>query len=605
MGDPSILNRERLPVLYDHKGSVTNPFVERFQKFDDPRMELIDIFDSNLTFAAHNLLRWKDGPLDLAPFQAVILDQLWNKTFPIFLASRGAGKSWLLAVYCILRALMVPGSKIVIVSSSFRQSKIIFDYCKQIHDFSPIVQQAVTKIYTPNDSCLMEINGGTSTILALPLGNGEKIRGIRSTDIIADEFASISEEIFQVVVRGFAAVSADPVKQAKQIQIEDELIAKGVMKDSDRKRIRSNKIVYSGTASYQFNHYYKLYTIHKAIIESKFIGDARTINSSFSLDQDTKIEGHLDYRDYSIVQLPYTALPRGFMDDKQINQAYATMPRALFQMEYECQFPTDSDGFFKRSSINAATPGLNDGGVAFGVEMYGHDNFEYVMGVDPARKTDNFAISILKLIPGQGTKNVYCWTMNNKSFVTCVQKIRELMSRFKIVRIAMDAGGGGYAVEDLLQNKEVFSRGEQPVWRFDDEEHQRFDGHHILEMVNFAASWLAEANYGLAADIEHKRLLFPYSAKDTKSDDVEEDLIWDEMAEQIKEMCMIVVKPTKTGVQHFDLPDLPSSSQMAIKIEQRKDRYSALLLAAHAARHYVEEGQKTFTPLCGDWLDNF
>jgi hypothetical protein len=602
VGDPSILNKERLQVMYEHKGSVINPFIERFNKFDDPKMELADIFENNLTFAAYNLLKWKDGPMDLAPFQGVILEQLWNKTFPLFLASRGAGKSWLLAVYCILKAIMVPGSKIVIVASSFRQSKIIFDYCKQIHDYSPIVQQAVSKIHMPNDSCLMEINGGTSTIMAIPLGNGDKIRGIRSTDIIADEFASIPEEIFQVVVRGFAAVSADPVKQAKQIQIEDELIAKGVIKESDRKRIRSNKIVYSGTASYQFNHFYKLYTIHKAIIENRFIGDAKTINKSFNLDDEAKVDGHLDYRDYTIVQLPYTALPRGFMDEKQINQAFATMPKALFQMEYECQFPTDSDGFFKRSAINAATPGLKDDGAPFSVELRGQDNFEYVMGIDPARKTDNFAISILKLLPGKGAKNVYCWTMNNKSFVTCVQKIRELMSRFKIVRIAMDAGGGGYAVEDLLQNKELFSAGDTPVWRFDDDEQARFEGQHILEMVNFAASWLAESNYGLAADIEHKRLLFPFSTTDTKSDDIDEELIWEEIDEQIKEMCMIVVKPTKTGVQHFDLPDLPNSSQMSIKIEQRKDRYSALLLAAHAARTYVEQGQKTFSPLPGDWL---
>ena len=73
--------------------------------------------------------------------------------------------------------------------------------------------------------------------------------------------------------------------------------------------------------------------------------------------------------------------------------------------------------------------------------------------------------------------------------------------------------------------------------------------------------------------------------------------------EQINEMCKIVVTPTKTGVQHFDIPDLPSSQQGHLKSYQRKDRYSALLLSAHAARKYLEEGQKTIVPNIGGWVE--
>jgi hypothetical protein len=76
------------------------------------------------------------------------------------------------------------------------------------------------------------------------------------------------------------------------------------------------------------------------------------------------------------------------------------------------------------------------------------------------------------------------------------------------------------------------------------------------------------------------------------------------MDEQVKETCMIVVTPTKTGVQHFDIPELPASQQGTLKTYQRKDRYSALLLAAHGARAYFSEGQKTILPSCGGWVDN-
>lgn len=602
MGDPAILNQPRLPIRYDYNDRIVNPFIDRFGKFDNAHFELIDIFDNNLTFAVHNLMRWKGEPLRLAPFQSVVLQTLWDKTFPILLMTRGGGKTFMLAVYALLRALMVPGSKIVIVAASFRQSKLVFDYIKQIHDYSPIVQQAVTKIHQPNDQSLMVVGPGLSTIRALPLGNGEKIRGIRATDIITDEFASIPEEIFQVVVRGFAAVAADPIQAAEQLQMEDELIKQGLMREEDRKGLGGNKIVYAGTASYQFNHYFKLYQVHRAIIESKFVGDAKSINAEFQNDDDVVLEGYLDYRDYAIIQVPYTGLPRGFMDEKQINQAFATMPKALFQMEYECQFPSDSDGFFKRSTIDDATPGPDEGG--FGIELAGDRNYEYVMGIDPARKTDNFAISILKIYPGKGVRNVYCWTMNNKNFVVCTRKIRELMSRFNVVRIAMDVGGGGLSVEDLLQNVEVIA-GDIPVWRYDDEEHARFEGIHILDMVNFVPSWIRDANYGLAADIEHKRLLFPHRDKATVTDDPEEDEVWAEISEQIIEMCMIVVSTTKTGVEHFDLPEIPTTEKQTISITRRKDRYSALLLAAYAARTYITEGQKTFIPEPGGWMESF
>jgi len=53
-------------------------------------------------------------PLQLLPFQQVMLDMLWNKKFPMILATRGAGKTFMLAVYALLKALLVPGSKIVI-----------------------------------------------------------------------------------------------------------------------------------------------------------------------------------------------------------------------------------------------------------------------------------------------------------------------------------------------------------------------------------------------------------------------------------------------------------------------------------------------------------
>jgi len=606
----------RLPIIYPvpRDVQIINAFHDRSGKFDNPYFEFVDVLLNNLSFACHTLLRWQDRPLILAPFQSVILETLWHKTFPILLASRGAGKTFMLAVYAALRAMLTPGSKVVIVASSFRQSKLVFEYIEKIYEYSPLFRACCPRgIKKPSDSVFLDV--GTSVIRALPLGNGEKIRGIRATHIITDEFASISQEIFQVVVRGFASVSSNPIEAATQTHLEREAIKEGRMTVDEMTRKQGNQIVYSGTANYQFNHFYKTFMTHKAIIDNKIRGDAKEVGDKLGIEDAEEsliTEGGLDYRDYGIIRIPYQGLPESYMDEKQISQAKVTMPKALFQMEYECIFPTDSDGFFKRSIINSATPGHRSsaGGSAFGIELAGKPGYEYVMGIDPARKTDNFAISILQILPHNETyKNVYCYSMRGKSYTRAARKIRELLAKFNIVRIAMDAGGGGNAIMDILQDGKFLEPGESPIWLFDDEDQKRFAGEHILDMVDFTPKWIRNANYNLASDIEHRRVLFPYRALDTegsslKDDETERDEVWAEFDQQIKELCMIVVTPTKTGVQHFDIPELPASQQGTLKTYQRKDRYSALLLSSYAARTYLQEGQRIVTPNIGGWANS-
>jgi len=223
------------------------------------------------------------------------------------------------------------------------------------------------------------------------------------------------------------------------------------------------------------------------------------------------------------------------------------------------------------------------------------------MGIDPARKTDNFAISILKLMKDGKYRNVFCDSMNGKRFPEATRRVRELLKKFNIVRIAMDAGGGGLTVEDLLCDEAMLAEGDVPIWRIDDDETARFEGLHILDMVNFNPTWLSEANYGLAADIEHRRLLFPYRNNSGHSSE-DHEKAWEEVDQQVNEMCMITVTATKTGVQHFDIPELPGSQQATLKHVQRKDRYSAILLSAYAARSYMQEGSRQQFPEIGGWV---
>ena len=152
--------------------------------------------------------------IEISPFQSLLLKEMWNKKFPMLVGSRGMGKSFILSVYPLLRALFMPRRKIIVVGAAFRQSKVLFEYMDTIWKNAPVLRDLCGSRSGPRrdvDRCVMHI--GDSTITCLPLGDGSKIRGQRANDIIADEFASIPRDICENVVAGFAAVAASPIER--------------------------------------------------------------------------------------------------------------------------------------------------------------------------------------------------------------------------------------------------------------------------------------------------------------------------------------------------------------------------------------------------------
>jgi len=78
--------------------------------------------------------------VQLLPVQALMLQEMWNRRFPMLIASRGFGKSFMLALYALLRILLLPGRKVVIVGAAFRQSKVIFNYMESIWYNAPLLR---------------------------------------------------------------------------------------------------------------------------------------------------------------------------------------------------------------------------------------------------------------------------------------------------------------------------------------------------------------------------------------------------------------------------------------------------------------------------------
>lgn len=617
---------------------TVNPFSKQTTyDLDNPHVFLLDLMrqPKYFAFTAKHIFG-----KTLPPFQLAILTEMWIRPFLMLIGSRGMGKSWILAFYIMLKCLFVPGTKVVICGAAFRQAKVVFDYCADIWEKSPILRDIVGpgKHNGPRrdvDRCSLRM--GDSIIIALPIGDGTKIRGQRASIVCADEFASVPVEIFETVIRGFGAVSKDPVLKLQQEARIEALKAIGAWSDEleqeEATALMGNQTIISGTAYYAFNHFYTYWKRYKAIVESQ--GDVHKLEEIFS----GKIPEKFNWKDYSVIRIPASKLPPGFMDQRQIAQAKATVHIGTYQMEYEAIFATDSNGFYKRSLIESCVVGKPtnpiywaDGEVRFHCVTKGRIGCQYVMAVDPASENDNLSITILELWPDH-RRIVYQWTTTRAKYKArlkkgvaeetdyygyACRKIRDLMHIFDIERIAVDSQGGGVAIIECLQDKDKLREGERPIYPVIVEGEERDTDHmagdHILEIINFAdATWVRGANHGMRKDFEDKALLFPefdsallgLAIEDDKMSgrvtvdndervqsryredgcgmyDTLEDAIME--IEELKDELATIVH-TQTGTSLRDRWDTPETKIAGGKKGRlRKDRYSSLLMANMVAR---------------------
>jgi len=596
-----------------------NCFSERARKeIEAPDLFLLDMMrkPENFAITCRHLLN-----VELFPFQLCVQKILWTKPFPLLTGSRGMSKSFLLGLYTVLRLLFNQGSKVVMCGAGYRQAKLLFEYCERFWNDSPVLRSMVEgfdKLQGPRrDIDRSTIKIGNSWGIAIPVGSGEKIRGLRASHIISDEFASMNPDIYENVIAGFGAVSSNPVESAKERARLKLLEKRGIVNalKSENGKLRNQSII-SGTAYYSFNHFYRYWKRYKGIIESR--GDVNKLTEILGCSPDESF----DWRDYAVIRIPYTALPAAFMDEKMVSRSKATVHSSIFQMEYMASFATDSNGFYKRSLIESCVCKkpikLSSGEVQFEASLHGDRHLKYIMAVDPAAINDNFSVTILELWEDH-RRVKYCWTTTRQShrekiktglireqdyYSYCARKIRNLMKDFNIERIAIDTQGGGYALIEALSDKDKLMVGESSLWPTIDEDKEKETdnqpGLHIIEMISFAkAEWVSEANNGMRKDLEDRVLLFPHfdplslefsheedmkavqAGDKTRLYDTLEDCVM-EIEEMKDELATIV--HTQTGVSgrdHWDTPEIKEGNK---KGRMRKDRYSSLLMANMTAR---------------------
>ena len=577
---------------------------------EDPHIYLIYILSNPeyLSFVCKEVFN-----IDLLPFQSLLLREMWVRRFPMLIASRGAGKSFLLGVYALLRMVFMPGRKVVIAGAAFRQSKIIFEYMENVWRNAPLLRDIASNSDGPfHNQDLWRFELCSSRTIAIPIGTGDRIRGQRAHDVISDEFSSIPKDIFENVISGFASVTANPVynvKKKNQDRICDML---EMDKISDDDGYKPNQLILSGTAYFEFNHFYDYWRRWKQIIHSR--GEKGKLETIFNGD----VPKDFDWKDYSVIRLPYNLIPEGFLDEKQISRSKATIHSGHFQVEYCAVFSKDSAGFFKRSLIEGCVANANNVALwkgdkeVFEPVFIGRKDREYIIGIDPASEVDNFSIVVLE-IHKTHRRIVHVWTTNKQQhrkelqsqytteknyFAYCAKKVRDLMKNFPCVGIALDSQGGGHQIMECFRDEDKFKDGDiaiHPIVDPDDPKSTDMEeGLHLVHLINFAsAEWTSEANHGMRKDFEDKILLLPNfdslsiglaqeedGLAGTQYEGME-DLI-SEFEDLKHELSIITMTQTVTGRDKFDVPEIKLPGGRKDRV--RKDRYSALVMANAVAR---------------------
>lgn len=612
----------------------TDNIFEKNELFlENPTMALIDIMrkPENFGFACQFLFN-----KTLAPLQTLTLQCLWTHTFPMLIGSRGFGKTFSLALYCLLVALFKPGSKIVITGTSFRQAKIVFSYIEDIYRNSPILKDilSVDKNNRPmHDTDMYSFRIGESVIIAIPTGDGSKIRGLRANCLVVEEFNTIDIGIFEEVIQGFGSVSLSPVENIIQFGRLEAFRELGKITTEELEQeaasMSSNQQILSGTCGFTFQNFYKYWKKYHDIILSK--GETKKLEDIFN----GQIPPGTNWKDYAIVRFPFTLLPRKFMDEKVIGKAKATANSSIYLAEYEACFPQDSDGFFRRSLIESCVcrntnPPISKpscGVLEFNVSLRGERDKKYVIACDPAAAKDNLAIKILEIHPDH-RRIKYGWTTDLKRhkqklkyglvkdhdyYRYCARKIRDLKKVFPCDHIVLDAQGGGQAIKEILGDPSCLEPGEHPIYPIIednvDKDTDNLPGEHILYMIEFAnADWVYNANHNLKKDMETCELVFPLKdslayglareddkihkriiisedepEKEGLSDTLEDVLL--EIEELKNELTIIEHSQTPSGRDKWDTPQIKSVGMR--KGHLRKDRYSALLMANAVGRTFI------------------
>lgn len=140
-------------------------------------------------------------------FQIIWIYYMATRDSFVAIAARGDGKTWLLAILAIAKAILFPHSEVVVISSTKAQAGLLVEKCQDLQNSYPNIAREISNITTNMNRWAVDFhNGSTIKVVA----SRDSSRGRRSTFTIYDEFRLIDKEIVDSVLRPFSYIRQTP-----------------------------------------------------------------------------------------------------------------------------------------------------------------------------------------------------------------------------------------------------------------------------------------------------------------------------------------------------------------------------------------------------------
>ncbi len=555
------------------------------------------------------------------PFQELMLKGWFTCDYNMAVWSRGAGKSSLAAWFIIMWAIANPGCKIVVVSFAFRSARRILEECERFinRKDSVLLKNCFPKNLSKKaDMFLWELPNG-STITALPLGDGTKIRGIRADVLLVDEFAYMPENVIPEVLEPFLAANSNIQEQLETKDREDRLIAQGKMSEEQRTKVSDRKkVIFLSSACYQFEHMYK-----------KYLDWTGTIT-----DPTRRAAAIKAGETYFISRIAWDALPDGLLNRPLIESAKRNNSEAMFSREYGAEFTQDSSGMFRASKIKECSV---PNGEAPCLELVGTGKgAEYVLAIDVSSSSsdtsDFFAMTVEKIVPKEdGSKigmPVHFYAVAGGDLKDHILYLLYLIQHFNIVYIGVDASqGDNVEFVSFANQSQLFKTHRIELMDIDadfnkdaigDLPKQIKKGYNrsigkIVQKQGFGSIFQKAANDYLAGCIDHKRILFggkisahpdvfnqvsnfdisflkdhaQFKSTEGNPYSITDFIEWQDSLLDLTQKQLTLIEPSvsKLGQVSYDLSQNARRTTGPNRV--RKDLYSSLLLCHWCVRLYL------------------
>ena len=136
-------------------------------------VEALHYDEEFLKCAIKHISMWREYPFkfvteylgfELKPFQCVLLYQMAHNYNFCFIASRGIGKTFLTAIYCIWRCICYPESKVVVAAGVKSQAFEVISKIRDRYNDCAMLKEEIYEISESQNNPLIKFKKGSTII---------------------------------------------------------------------------------------------------------------------------------------------------------------------------------------------------------------------------------------------------------------------------------------------------------------------------------------------------------------------------------------------------------------------------------------------------------